>query len=680
MTAMLTHQHNLEAQDFSSVKLPQEITISANRKQSCSSYDMNNNGTRLVNPESLSGYIALLDAEYERGLRDNEWTKQETIKIVELAKEHHCNWDFISKLIGGPPKTPLACSNRYNQIIEYLQRKGSVPSGHPPGLPGSPKDTLTPKLEAKTELYSPVPIVVTGNTGSGLSVFPSSISSVCTTAPPSYRSPSSIPLPSTPKAAMPPGSSNNTPQVNSNSNINNNNINKPIYNANVNNKKRKKSSSHLSKSVDGKKRRMRRTAAEIERNYKCEMPNCAKAYGSEGALKMHIKLKHPNAKNGNKSTCWNGWPLMIKPVNLFGFPQFIVGNGNQLVPLDPNCGVVPGSPNLPGGRGMSPIAPAPTRNDCLYFPVYLNSRRSASTGALPSDVDCLSDDPARSVSVDVMDDEHNHHMMTAQNDDYNGMNTLDNNLMPSADMFKMPHHMYMYPNQGHIDNQELHELEQLAPHTMEPGMLAGDSIFGLPAMDPSAQYYHKGQNGYDQELPKPDPLLKDPLLSIKIGTFERIAQYPGEVVAVFNVDEGVLDWEMATNNGLLKIRTAFPDVSGFGLELPPDGSAILTVELKKPPSFQSYENGQWVACHDFTGSEASICKRHVLHFAKGVLNDPLEHLLSSNERFKYLAQLGLPSLEDPYFTTYPVLNSFDMSNMDALLGEAGHLPLLNGFD
>jgi hypothetical protein len=41
------------------------------------------------------------------------------------------------------------------------------------------------------------------------------------------------------------------------------------------------------------KKRRRRTAIEIDRAYKCEVPNCSKAYGSEGALKMHIKLKHP---------------------------------------------------------------------------------------------------------------------------------------------------------------------------------------------------------------------------------------------------------------------------------------------------------------------------------------------------------------------------------------------------
>ncbi len=41
------------------------------------------------------------------------------------------------------------------------------------------------------------------------------------------------------------------------------------------------------------RKRIRRTADEIDRNYKCEMAGCEKAYGSEIALQKHCKLKHP---------------------------------------------------------------------------------------------------------------------------------------------------------------------------------------------------------------------------------------------------------------------------------------------------------------------------------------------------------------------------------------------------
>ena len=40
-------------------------------------------------------------------------------------------------------------------------------------------------------------------------------------------------------------------------------------------------------------KRYRRTASEIERRYKCPIENCQRAYGCEGSLNQHIKLKHP---------------------------------------------------------------------------------------------------------------------------------------------------------------------------------------------------------------------------------------------------------------------------------------------------------------------------------------------------------------------------------------------------
>jgi len=43
------------------------------------------------------------------------------------------------------------------------------------------------------------------------------------------------------------------------------------------------------------KKRQRRTAAEIQRPFACPVHFCQKAYGTETALKTHIKLKHRNA-------------------------------------------------------------------------------------------------------------------------------------------------------------------------------------------------------------------------------------------------------------------------------------------------------------------------------------------------------------------------------------------------
>lgn len=48
-----------------------------------------------------------------------------------------------------------------------------------------------------------------------------------------------------------------------------------------------------------KKRRHRRTAAEIERTHACTYPGCSKAYGSESSLNQHIRLKHSKVNSAS---------------------------------------------------------------------------------------------------------------------------------------------------------------------------------------------------------------------------------------------------------------------------------------------------------------------------------------------------------------------------------------------
>lgn len=55
-------------------------------------------------------------------------------------------------------------------------------------------------------------------------------------------------------------------------------------------------SSVIKKSM--RKKHVRRTAKEINRQYICPYKNCQKVYGSEGSLNLHIKIKH---NGGNKT-------------------------------------------------------------------------------------------------------------------------------------------------------------------------------------------------------------------------------------------------------------------------------------------------------------------------------------------------------------------------------------------
>jgi hypothetical protein len=58
-------------------------------------------------------------------------------------------------------------------------------------------------------------------------------------------------------------------------------------------KRPKQKSTQQQQQQQQQQQRKRRKAAQIERLYKCQEKYCHRSYGTEGALKMHIKLKHP---------------------------------------------------------------------------------------------------------------------------------------------------------------------------------------------------------------------------------------------------------------------------------------------------------------------------------------------------------------------------------------------------
>eukprot|EP00331_Platyophrya_macrostoma_P023883 CAMPEP_0176440340 /NCGR_PEP_ID=MMETSP0127-20121128/20508_1 /TAXON_ID=938130 /ORGANISM="Platyophrya macrostoma, Strain WH" /LENGTH=162 /DNA_ID=CAMNT_0017824837 /DNA_START=206 /DNA_END=694 /DNA_ORIENTATION=+ len=43
-----------------------------------------------------------------------------------------------------------------------------------------------------------------------------------------------------------------------------------------------------------KKKRFRRVAKDIARDFRCPVSTCGKCYGSEGSLHQHLRLKHPD--------------------------------------------------------------------------------------------------------------------------------------------------------------------------------------------------------------------------------------------------------------------------------------------------------------------------------------------------------------------------------------------------
>uniref|UniRef100_A0AAV1UTY4 C2H2-type domain-containing protein n=1 Tax=Peronospora matthiolae TaxID=2874970 RepID=A0AAV1UTY4_9STRA len=89
------------------------------------------------------------------------------------------------------------------------------------------------------------------------------------------------------------------------------------------------------KGSSASKKRRRRLAAEIDRKYKCCFAACQKAYGSEGSLIHHQKLKHPEQVDRREKESQVGTLLlplhrnvMIRPAT----PLMAIANHSRLLP------------------------------------------------------------------------------------------------------------------------------------------------------------------------------------------------------------------------------------------------------------------------------------------------------------------------------------------------------------
>ncbi|XP_002960999.2 uncharacterized protein LOC9641488 [Selaginella moellendorffii] len=134
-----------------------------------------------------------------------------------------------------------------------------------------------------------------------------------------------------------------------------------------------------------------------------------------------------------------------------------------------------------------------------------------------------------------------------------------------------------------------------------------------------------------------------PASTLKIGSWERVSRYEGDVVAKCYYAKRKLVWEVLETGLKSKIELQWSDISAIRASYGDGQLGILEVEVSRPPLFFKETNPQprkhtlWEATSDFTGGEATICKRHVLQFPEGVLNKHYEKLLQCDARLKALA-------------------------------------------
>ncbi|CAL1393257.1 unnamed protein product [Linum trigynum] len=157
---------------------------------------------------------------------------------------------------------------------------------------------------------------------------------------------------------------------------------------------------------------------------------------------------------------------------------------------------------------------------------------------------------------------------------------------------------------------------------------------------------------------KQKPATK-PVNVLKIGSWERVARNESDVVAKCYFKKEKLVWEILEGSLKSKIEVQWSDIIAIDACIRENEPGVL--RLKQRPSFflekdpQPRKHTIWTPTSDFTGGEASKCRRHEIVFPPGKLEKPYEKLLLADQRLFQLSRNPFPSLQDPYF---PPLHDF----------------------
>ncbi|KAL3698122.1 hypothetical protein R1sor_012198 [Riccia sorocarpa] len=146
-----------------------------------------------------------------------------------------------------------------------------------------------------------------------------------------------------------------------------------------------------------------------------------------------------------------------------------------------------------------------------------------------------------------------------------------------------------------------------------------------------------------------------PASSLKIGNWERVSRYEGDLVGKCYYAKRKLVWEVLESGLKSKIEIQWSDISAMKASCPENLPGTLDIEVSRPPLFFRETNPQprkhtlWQATSDFTGGQATVHKRHYLVFPEGVLNRHYEKLVQCDPRLKALVEGTLQLRPNPDF-------------------------------
>ncbi|CAN6469090.1 unnamed protein product [Victoria cruziana] len=148
-----------------------------------------------------------------------------------------------------------------------------------------------------------------------------------------------------------------------------------------------------------------------------------------------------------------------------------------------------------------------------------------------------------------------------------------------------------------------------------------------------------------------------PATFLKIGSWERVSRYNGDIVSKCYFAKRKLVWEILEGGLKSKIEIQWSDITALKATYRKNKPDQLEVELSKLPHFFHETNPQprkhtlWQAANDFTGGQAVTCRRHLIQFAEGTLEKHYQKLLRCDSRLHALSKANFPDYASPYFQT-----------------------------
>lgn len=168
---------------------------------------------------------------------------------------------------------------------------------------------------------------------------------------------------------------------------------------------------------------------------------------------------------------------------------------------------------------------------------------------------------------------------------------------------------------------------------------------------------------------------------LRIGSWQRVTQHEGDLVAKCYYAKRKLVWEILDNGLKSKIEVQWSDILAMRAVIEENQPGILEIELGQRPTFHRESNPQprkhtmWNAASDFTNGQALVHRRHYLQFPPGLLDKHYEKLIQCESRFLELSQRPFPSQRSPYFQSHNGIAdiSFDFASQGAEI--PSNLPL-----